>query len=142
MAKMCAKGAIFAYESSASPSTFSTLPGVGDFDMPLVGERDEIDVTSHDSTGDYEETVLGVIRTPTITVPINGWDGSNTHHAAMVTRAQANTLTNFKVTMKDGMMATFAGYVKGVTPSNPVNGALNATITVKPTGAITYATAA
>lgn len=139
MAKMAAKGAIFAYESSTSPSTFSTLPGVGDFDLPLVGERDEIDVTSHDSVGDYEETILGVIRTPTITVPINGWDGSNTHHSAMVTRAQGNTLTNFKVTTKDTKIATFAGYVKSVVIGNPVNGALGATITVKPTGAITYA---
>lgn len=139
MAKMAAKGAIFAYESSTSPSVFSTLPGVGDFDLPVVGERDEIDVTSHDSADDYEETVLGVIRTPSITVPINGWDGTNTHHAAMVTRAQANTLTNFKVTTKDTKAYTFSGYIKGVTIGNPVNGALSATLTVKPTGAITTA---
>lgn len=138
MAKMAAKGAIFAYESATSPSTFSTIPGIGDFDVPLTGERDEIDVTSHDSTGDYEETVLGVKRTPTMSIPVNGWDGTNTHHAALVTRAANNTLTNFKVTFKDTKIAAFAGYVKGVSIGNPVNGALGATLSIKVTGAITY----
>lgn len=140
MAKMAAKGAIVAYESATTPSSvFSTLPGVGDFDLPLVGDREEIDATSHDSTGDYEETVLGVIKTPSISIPIKGWDGADTHHAAMVTRAQANTLTNFKVTTKDTKVYTFAAYIKGITLSNPVNGLLSATLTIKPTGAITVA---
>lgn len=137
MAKYAAKGALFQYESSTGPSVFTTVPCVGDFDMPVVGERDEIDITNHDSSGDYEETLLGVIRTPVIQIPITAWDGASTHHAAMVTRAQANTLTNFKVTTKDTKVHTFAGYIKGVTTSNPVNGALSATLSVKISGAIT-----
>lgn len=139
MAKYAAKGAILAYESATSPSTFSTIPCVGDFDVPLTGERDEIDITSHDSANDFEETVLGIKRTQAMTIPINAWDGANTHHAAMVTRAAGNTITNFKVTFKDTKVATFAAYVKGVTVGNPVNGALGATLTIKPTGAITFA---
>lgn len=137
MAKLAAKGALFQYESSTGPSVWSTIPCVGDFDMPTVGERDEIDITNHDSAGDYEETLLGIIRTPVLSIPITAWDGTGTHHAAMVTRAQANTLTNFKVTTKDTKAHTFAGYVKGVTSSNPVNGALGATLSIKITGAIT-----
>lgn len=136
MAKRAAKGAILAYESATGPSVYSTIPGVQDFDMPVVGERDEIDVTSHDSSGDYEETVLGIIRSPVISVPVV-WDGATTHHAAMVTRAQANTLTNFKVTTIDTKIHAFAGYIKGVTTSNPVSGALTATLSIKITGAIT-----
>lgn len=137
MAKYAAKGLILAYESATGPSVFSTIPCVGDFDLPLMGERDEIDVTNHDSAGDYEETLLGVIRSPSINVPITAWDGVSTHHAAMVTKGQSNTLVNFKATMKDTKVATFSGYIKGVNVSNPVNGALSATLVIKPTGAIT-----
>ena len=45
MAKLAAKGALFQYESATGPSVWSTVPCVGDFDMPTVGERDEIDIT-------------------------------------------------------------------------------------------------
>ena len=137
MSGISAKGAIFAYESSTEPSTFSTIPGVGDFDLPVVGERDKIDVTSHDSAGDYEEKILGVIRTPTIQLKINKWDATNTHHASLVTRAKANTLTNFKVTTKDTKVRTFAGYVSSVVESQPVNGAISASVSIEITGAIT-----
>lgn len=139
MAGIAAKGAIFAYESSTEPSTFSTIPGIGDFDLPVVGERDKIDVTSHDSAGDYEEKILGVIRTPTISIKVNKWDATNTHHAALVTRAKANTLTNFKVTTKDTKVRTFAGYVASVVENQPVNGAISATISIEITGAISDA---
>ncbi len=137
MAKYSAKSTLLQYESATGPSVFSTVPCIGDFDFPLVGQRDEIDVTNHDSAGDYEETLLGIIRTQEISLPVVAWDGASTHHAAMVTRAAAGTLTNFKVTTKDTKVHTFAGYVKGVNLSNPVNGALSATLVIKPTGAIT-----
>lgn len=139
MSGIAAKGAIFAYKSSTEPSTFSTIPGIGDFDLPVVGERDKIDVTSHDSVGDYEEKILGVIRTPTISIKVNKWDATNTHHASLVTRAKANTLTNFKVTTKDTKVRTFAGYVASVVENQPVNGAISATISIEITGAISDA---
>lgn len=138
MAKYAAKGLVLAYESATGPSVWSTIPCVGDFDLPLMGERDQIDITNHDSANDYEEKLLGIIRTPTLSVPITAWDGASTHHAAMLSRGVANTLTNFKATMKDTKVATFAGYIRGVSVSNPVNGALGATLSVEVTGAITY----
>lgn len=136
MAKLAAKGTVLAYESATS--TYTTIPGVQDFDLPVVGSRDEIDVTSHDSSGDYEETVLGIIRTQEISVPMV-WDGTNAHHAAMLAHAQAGTSENFKVTAKDTKTYSFAAYVKAVNISFPVNGAQTATMTLKVTGAITVA---
>lgn len=134
--KYAAKGSIFAYESATGPSVWSTIPAVGDFDLPLVGTKDTIDITSHDSTS--EEKLLGTARTATISVPIVTWDGTDTHHAAMRSRAVADTLTNFKVTHKDTKISTFAGYIKGVTLGQPVNGAFGATMEVEITGAVTY----
>lgn len=137
MAGIAAKGAILAYESSASPSTYSTIPGVGDFDMPLVGERDKMDATSHDSPGDYEEKVMGIKRTPTMSVPINKWNPKdNVHHSALITRGDAGTVTKFKVTIKDGSIRSFDGYVSGISESNPVAGVINATVSIEITGEI------
>ncbi len=136
MAKKAAKGTILAYESSTGPSVFSTIPSVGDFDVPLIGTKDEIDVTTHDSAGGFEETILGIARTQSFTVPII-WDGTNTHHAAMQTRAANDTLTVFKVTCVDTKVLDFSGYIKGITLSNPVNGAFSATMEIKVSGNIT-----
>jgi predicted secreted protein len=134
MAKLSAKGTVLAYENPAS--TWNTIPGVQDFELPLVGEKDEIDVTSHDSAGGYEETVLGIARTAAFNVPIV-WDGTNAHHAALLTRAKADTLTVFKVTAKDTKVYQFSAYIKGISLSLPVNGAQSASVSIKPTGDIT-----
>lgn len=132
--KLAAKGTVLAYENPSS--TWNTIPSVGDFDLPLVGTQDEIDVTSHDSTS--EEIVLGIARTQSFTVPIK-WLGTNTHHAYLRTAAAASTLLSFKVTCVDTKVCTFSGYVKGITLQNPVAGAFNANVEIKISGAVTYA---
>lgn len=138
MAKYAAKGLVLAYESATGPSVWSTIPAVGDFELPLVPTKESIDVTNHDSGG-YEEKLPGIGVHEPLNVPIVAWDGAATQHAAMVTRSGADTLTNFKATLKDTKVATFAGYVKGVRVNNPVRGALSATLVVEITGAITIA---
>lgn len=137
MAKYPAKGTILAYESATGPSVWTTIPSVGDFDMPIVLEKESIDVTDHDSGG-YEEKLSGIGTAEIIDVPIVAWDGTNTHHAAMVTRAAADTLTNWKVTFKDTKVATFSGRIKSVKTSNPVRGAFGGALRIETTGAITY----
>jgi predicted secreted protein len=135
MAKTAAKGTVLAYENPST--TWNTIPNVGDFDIPLIGTKDEIDVTTHDSSGGFEETILGIARTQSFTVPLI-WDGTNTHHAYLRTAAAADTLVAFKVTCVDTKVLTFSGYVKGITLSNPVNGAFSATVEVKISGNVTF----
>lgn len=136
MGRYAAKGTILAYESATGPSVWSTIPCTGDFDIPLIPEKESIDITSHDSAG-FEEKLIGIGILPTVSIPITAWDGASTHHAAMVTRAAADTLTNWKVTLKDTKVLTFSGYIKGITVSNPVRGAFTATMSLELTGAIT-----
>jgi predicted secreted protein len=137
MAKLAAKGTILAYLSATGPDVYSTIPGVQDFDFPL-GEKEEIDVTSHDSSGNYDETVLGIATRAAFDVPIV-WDGTNTHHAALVTRHGADTATTFKITAKDTKTYTFSGLIKNISLSFPVRGAQVASVSIKPTGATTIA---
>lgn len=136
--KHAAKGTILAYESATGPSVWSTIPAVGDFEPPLVLSKESIDITSHDSGG-YEEKLNGIGIAQRLSIPIQTWDGTDTHHGAMVTRGQADTLTNFKITCVDTKVITFAGYVKGVVLGAPVRGAFGATLEIETTGAITYA---
>lgn len=135
MAKLAAKGTILAYENPSS--TWNTIPGVQDFEFPL-GEKEEIDVTTHDSPGNADETVLGISTREAFDVAMV-WDGTNTHHAALVTRHGADTATVFKITAKDTKTYTFTGLIKNISLSFPVRGAQTATVTIKPTGAITIA---
>ena len=135
MSKYAAKGTVLAYENPGA--TWNTIPGVQDFELPL-GEKEEIDVTSHDSAGSDDESVLGINVREAFDVPMV-WDGSTTHHAALVTRKAADTATSFKVTARDAKVYTFTGLIKNIKISFPVRGAQMGTVTIKPTGSITVA---
>lgn len=129
MTKRSAKGTLLQYESSTSPSTFTTVPGVQDFTVPL-GEKDEIDVTTHDSPGGYEETVLGIGRLPTFNVPVM-WDGANTTHKAILAAHDADTALNLKITCVDLQVISGLAFVKTVSLNAPVNGKYDAGLSLK-----------
>lgn len=135
MAKYAAKGAILKYENPAS--TWNTIPAVGDFELDL-GDTEEIDVTTHDSAGSFRETVNGFKAPAEISFPLV-YDPANTHHEYL--RANhGGTAVGFQVILPDAGAATFEfeAIIKGFRVSAPVDGRLEATVTVKPTGAITF----
>ena len=135
MAKYAAKGAILKYENPAS--TFNVIPAVGDFELDL-GDTEEIDVTTHDSTGSFRETVNGFKAPSEISFPLV-FDPANTHHLYLQTNHGATAVT-FQVILPDDGAATyeFDAIIKGFRVSAPVDGRLEATVTVKPTGAISF----
>lgn len=139
MSKYAAKGAILAVNTAAAPTVYTTIPGIKDFSLP-IGSADQIDVTSHDSAGGYKEYVSGLMDTSEISIPAV-WDGSNTQHAALVAALQASTVLGYKITGKESTPKTytFQANVKSIDLSWPVAGAQEATIVLKPTGAITVA---
>jgi predicted secreted protein len=136
MAKYAAKGALFQYESATGPSVYSTIPSVGDFELS-AGEKEEHDVTGHDSANNQDESVLGISVREAFDTPITAWDGASTHHAALVTKHAADTPVVLKVTMKDTKIWAGTALIKNIRVSNPVRGALSAVVTWKPTGAWT-----
>lgn len=138
MAKYAAKGAILAVATIAQPTTFNTVPGVKDFSLPM-GSADQIDVTTHDSAGGYREYVSGFLDSKEISIPMV-WDGSNAQHAALLA-ALGGAALPFKITGKESTpkVYTFSGLVKDIEISWPVQGAQEATLVIKPTGAITVA---
>lgn len=139
MAKYAAKGAILAVNTVAAPTVYTTIPGVKDFTLSL-GSPDQIDVTSHDSSGGYKEFVSGLLDQKEISIPIV-WDGANATHAALLAALQASTQLGYKITGKETSPKTYSfnANIVSLDISWPVAGAQEATLVIKPTGAITVA---
>lgn len=105
---------------------------------------DTEDVTSHDSTGAWEEVVATILRSGDVTFEIEYDPNAATHKNAaggliydMVSRT-ANTYTiTFPVT--PSVDWTFSAFVTGFEPGAPVEGSLTASVSMKITGQPTLA---
>jgi len=103
---------------------------------------DTIDVTSHDSTSAWEEVVVGILRSGEITMEIV-YDPANAFYANAGTGLLADFIARASITLTlkfpdtAGTEWTFSAFVTGFEPSMPVDGALTASVTFKPTGAMT-----
>jgi hypothetical protein len=129
-----ARGSLLKYESSPSPSTFTTIPGIGDFSFSL-GEKELYEEDSQDTTASIHKATGKTINKP-ITVPIDVYDATNTHHAAMVTALGATTEVKFKIVSKNGKTYDFGGQVTEIVPDHKKSGGTSAAMTIQPSGAI------
>ena len=119
-------------------STPTAIPSLLDFELDL-GETEEIDVTTHDSTGDTREFVNGFKNPADMTIPIV-FDADDTVHQYLQA-AHGGAAEDFVLTLPNTGAATytFSALVKGFSIASPVDGRQEATMTLKPTGAIVFA---
>jgi predicted secreted protein len=103
---------------------------------------DTEDVTSHDQATAWEEHVATILRSGDITLDIVYDPADATHKYAaggllydMVSRTAISCTLVFSDTASTTW--TFSALVTGFEPSAPVDGALTASVTLKPTGAVT-----
>lgn len=105
---------------------------------------DTEDVTSHDSTGGWEEVVGTILRSGDVTLDII-YDPDNATHknaaAGLIADLVSRTATTYNLYFSDATPATwaFSAFVTGFNPSAPVGGALTASVSFKITGAPTLA---
>jgi len=101
---------------------------------------DTEDVTSHDSTGAWEEVVGTILRSGEVTMDIVYDPAHATHKNAaggllydLAARTQIDT---FHLIFSDAATTdwTFSAFVTGFEPSAPVGGALTASVKFKLTG--------
>ena len=105
---------------------------------------DTEDVTSHDSTGAWEEVVATILRSGEFTADIVYDPAAATHKNAaggLVADLVARTAQTYTITFSDtaATVWSFSAFVTGFEPSAPVDGALTASVTFKPTGQPTLA---
>ena len=134
MTKEAAFGAEFQITIS---SVLTTIAQVKDIQGPDI-EYDTVDVTTHDSTGGWEEHVAAVIRSGQVVLSLV-YDTAN----AQVVSYIANMGTAQAMKIKYGNTAvdemTFSAIPVGFSQSLPHDGSIEATLTVKPTGVVTFA---
>lgn len=100
---------------------------------------DTEDVTAHDSTGGWEEVVGTILRSGEVTLEINYDPAAATHkNAALGLIHKLINRTSTVWTMGGPMgVWVFTAYVTAFEPSAPFDGKLSASVTLKPTGAVT-----
>jgi predicted secreted protein len=97
---------------------------------------DTVDVTAHDSTGAWEQLVPTIVRSGEVTFDINY--NPTTHAAAggLLLKLINRVVDTWTIGGPMGAWV-FSGYVTGFEPSAPFDGKLSASVTIKPTGAVT-----
>jgi predicted secreted protein len=134
MAKYAAKGTKLQVEIS---SVFTDIPNLGDITLS-VGQTDLIPATTHDSANSFKEYLNGFKDSDEFTGVIK-YDPANAVHE-YIRAAHGGSAINMKLILPDVGNATFAfsALVRNFQVAAPVEGSLDANITFKPTGAITF----
>jgi predicted secreted protein len=100
---------------------------------------DTLDVTSHDSTGGWEEVVPTVLRESDVRLDLVFDPQDDTHDATAMGGLgyclKNHLLKHFKVTWPDGTAWTFPGYVAAFEPSAAHEGAITAAVSIRIAGA-------
>lgn len=136
MAAQEAQGVVIARGDGASPEVFTTIPGVTGFNGP-GGQAAVIDITTLQSTA--KEKLVGLRDEGQISLDTL-FDYSETQHAGLVTDRDNRTLRNFRITLTDSpaTVIDFAGYVLGLPISGSVDEAVQGTVTIEISGALTW----
>lgn len=131
-------GTLVKIGDGASSETFTTIAELRDITPPELASDTE-DVTSHSSTGGYEEVIPdGVLKTGEVTFEINYVPTATTHNATagLIKDWKNKTKRNFQLVYPDSGNSTwvFAAYVTKFASKAPVKGVLRADVTLKLTG--------
>lgn len=119
-----------------SGETLAPVAYVANIGGPSLSVDTE-DVTTHDSTGAWEEHVATIIRSGEVSMDIVYDPAEGTHDATtgLLSLKESRTLAGFSVVFPDSTAWAFAAYVTGFEPSAPHDGALTASVKLKITGA-------
>jgi predicted secreted protein len=138
-----ALGMVVAFGTATGTATTATLTNVTNI-SGLGGDVEEIDVTSHDSSGAYREFVASFLDAGEVTFDINFDPNQATHRATtggILYLRDQRLVVPWKLTFPGTPVhtTTFQGFVKGAPFDAPFDDKLSATVTVRVTGSATWA---
>lgn len=120
----------------------TTIAEVKDFNPPGI-TLNLIDVSNHNNSSGYEEMIASALkRIPEITFEINFIynDASHDESTGLIYLAVNSLKKHWEVVLpatSGSKSWRFAGFVTSFQPSAPVDGALTASVTIKPTDYMT-----
>lgn len=131
-------GTLVARAPSATPTIFTTIAELGDI-MPPELSRKEFEATTQNIN--IDAYVLGVLRRGAMTIPLNfiPTDATQDHITgllkAMIT--EPPPVDGYRTTFPDGTVWVCSGQVQAFKPKAPVDGKLEADITIRFSGKMT-----
>lgn len=137
MAQNAAFGTIIAIDNGG---TYSTVAFVRDVSGPNLS-LDTIEVTTHASTGGWREFIPGLLDGGDVTLDLfldvaSATQGNSTGILSEIT---GRTVEGFRITWPDASTAVFNALVTSWQPGAVVDGAMTGSVTLKVTGAVTFA---
>lgn len=121
----------------------TTVAEVNDITPPSLS-RDDIEVTHHQSPSRWREFIKGLKDAGEFSMSINYIPSNSTHNAStglLADFANDTTIDTWTLVFPDTAATTwsFPGYVKGFSPSAPIDDKLSADVTMKVAGQPTLA---
>lgn len=139
---MQAIGTLIARGDGASPEVFVTIPGCTGSPVPQP-KLDIVDVTSHDTTGGWDDVIPSIKHGQTVDITMNMIQGNATQ-ALLFADFEARAVSNYKVTLPvpsggtTGAVFAFAAYVTEMTPTTDVTKQLTWKSILTVAGAVTF----
>lgn len=133
MAGINAKGTALQRGDGGTPTeVFTTIANVTSIEGPGI-EREEIDVTAHDTENNFMEFVPGLVDPGEVEIEVN-YDPSE--HDALVADFDDNEPRNWRLVFPDADATTwqFSAFLSEFSPEAPVDDKLAASMTFKVTG--------
>lgn len=130
-----ASGTLIKLSNNASSPVFTTIPESMKIGCPNC-KFDLLDVTSHDSAGQFKQYIPGLSDGENVTDELN-WVPTNTIHTQIRTDSYARTLDAWEIIFPGGgtgAQIAFNAYIVGIPPVADIGQVLRATITAKVTG--------
>lgn len=135
-------GTLLKMGDGGATEAFTTIAEVKDISGPALALGTE-EVTSHSSPGGWREHVPTLLEAGEVSFDVNFVPANATHDPAtgLIADMVARTKRNFQLVFPDTASTTweFRAYVTGFEPSEPVEGALTASVSLMITGAPTLA---
>jgi hypothetical protein len=128
-------GAAFTSGGTVTPVTYTQVNNIKDF-TGFDGSASEIDVTNMSSTA--KEFRLGLVDPGQFSMNI---DQDNTDPGQIAVRAkqQSGVISNFKLLLPNGNVASFTGFVKKFGTQGGVDAVVKSAIDIRISGAVTWA---
>ena len=135
-------GTLLKIGDGGAPESFTTIAEVKDIGGPKL-KSNTAEVTNHSSTDGWLEKIGTILEAGQVTFKINFVPTATTHSfsTGLIKDFVARTKRNFKLVFPDTGATTwsFTAIVTGFEPSEPVNGPLEADVTLDITGKPTLA---
>ncbi len=122
--------------NTTAGETLSPIAFISNISGPGLSADTE-DVTTHDSTGAWEEHVVTILRSGEVSLDIVYDPEEETHDAStgLIAMLEARLPVGFEIVFPNTTAWAFAAAVTGFEPSAPHDGALTAAVKLKITGA-------